>query len=175
VFEEKAMKDWRISTFNGVLLASYFIPSWTLAALKITVSPVRGFYDRANIATAMYASDHLPLSSLQMVRFAWLVALSKFVVAVFFLLFLILTVRDALTRKGGAEEALGFALALGAAISLLGLIAASVVHEPDALRLHATELLLLLGAAILLLVEDANHKAAQKHQASLGDYFVSHS
>jgi hypothetical protein len=169
------MKDWRIGTINGVLLACYFIPSWTLAALKITVSPVQGFYDRANIATAMYASDYLPLSSLQMIRFAWLVALSKFVVAAFFLVFLILTVREALMRKGGAEEALGFALALGAAISLFGLIAASIVHEPDALRLHATELLLLLGAGILLLVENAATQVKQSKTVLLGDYFVGHS
>jgi len=27
--------DWRISTVNGVLLAAYFIPSWTISALKI--------------------------------------------------------------------------------------------------------------------------------------------
>jgi len=148
------MKDWRISTFNGILLAAYFIPSWTLAALKIAVSPVRGFYDRPNIALAMFSSDHLFLTPTGMIRLSWLLALSKVVVAAFFLAFLLLIVRDALTRRGGTSEALGFALGLGGIISFASLMAASYVHEMDATRLHATEFLLLAGGAILLLVED---------------------
>jgi hypothetical protein len=163
------MKDWRITIFNGVLLACYFIPSWTLAALKIAVSPVQGFYDRANIAGALYASDHLSLSGLQMIRFAWLVALSKFIVAAFFLVFLVLAVRDALTHKRGADEALGFALGLGGILSFVSLMAAAYVHETAALRLHATEFLLLSGAAILLLVEDAVRQAASYRSVPLGE------
>ncbi len=26
--------DWRISTFNGALLAAYFVPTWTIVALQ---------------------------------------------------------------------------------------------------------------------------------------------
>ena len=26
--------NWRISSFNGVLLAAYFIPTWTIIALQ---------------------------------------------------------------------------------------------------------------------------------------------
>lgn len=149
------MTDRRISTFNGVLLAAYFIPCWTLAALKICASPVSGFFDRANIAIAMFSSDQLFLSHAAMIRLAWLLALSKVVVAAFFLLFLLVVLRDALTRKGGTGEALGFALGLGGIISFTSLLAASYVHEADAVRLHATEFLMLAGGAIMLLVEDA--------------------
>jgi hypothetical protein len=148
------LSGWRISFFNGILLSAYFIPNWTIAALKIAVSPIQGLYDRANISVAMYASDYLPLTATQMIRFAWLVALGKLVVAAFFLLFLVMMIRDAMAQKGGVEETLGYALTLGAIISMLSLIAASIVHEPDALRLHATEALMFLGGLILLLVED---------------------
>ena len=27
--------NWRISTFNGALLAAYFIPAWTIIAFSI--------------------------------------------------------------------------------------------------------------------------------------------
>lgn len=146
-------RDWRISTFNGTLLACYFIPSWTISAMKIWISPIRGFYDRTNIAAAMYVSDYLSLPAMGTIRLAWLLALGKVTVAAFFLVFLLLVVRAALRNKGGADEALAFALGLGAFISMASLIAASKVGELAALRLHASESLLLIGAAILLIID----------------------
>jgi len=158
-------KDWRISTFNGVLLASYFIPSWTISAMKIWVSPIRGFYDRTNIATAFYVSDFMTLTSMGTIRVAWLLALSKVIVAAFFLVFLVLAVRAAIRNKGGADEALAFALGLGAFISMASLIAASKVGEMAALRLHASEALLLIGAAILLII-DTDPAAERKSETA---------
>lgn len=146
-------KDWRISTFNGTLLACYFVPSWTISALKIWISPIRGFYDRTNIAAAMYVSDYLSLPAMGTIRLAWLLALGKVTVAAFFLVFLLLVIRAAIRNKGGADEALAFALGLGAFISMASLIAASKVGELGALRLHASESLLLIGAAILLIID----------------------
>ena len=35
-------KNWRISSFNGALLAAYFIPAWTIVAFRIMVSPIHG-------------------------------------------------------------------------------------------------------------------------------------
>lgn len=145
--------DWRISTFNGVLLASYFIPSWTISAIKIWISPIRGFYDRTNIAAAMYVSDYMTLPAMGTIRVAWLLALSKVIVAAFFFVFLLLVIRAAIRNKGGADEALAFALGLGSFISMASLIAASKVGELAALRLHASESLLLIGAAILLIID----------------------
>lgn len=158
-------KDWRISTFNGVLLASYFIPSWTISAMKIWVSPIRGFYDRTNIATAFYVSDFMTLTSMGTIRVAWLLALSKVIVAAFFLVFLLLVVRAAIRNKGGADEALAFALGLGAFISMASLIAASKVGEMAALRLHASEALLMIGAAILLII-DTDPAAERKSETA---------
>ena len=160
-------RDWRISTVNGALLACYFVPSWTISALKIWISPIRGFYDRTNIAAAFYVSDFLSLSAMNTIRVAWLLALGKIVVAAFFLVFLLLLVRAAIRNKGGADEALAFALGLGAFISMASLIAASKVGEIAALRLHASESLLLIGAAILLTIEtDPKVMPSRDKQAS---------
>lgn len=146
-------KDWRISTFNGVLLACYFVPSWTISAMKIWISPIRGFYDRTNIAAALYVSDFMILPAMGTIRLAWLLALSKLIVAAFFFVFLLLVIRAAIRNKGGADEALAFALGLGAFISMAGLIAASKVGELAALQLHASEALLLIGGAIVLIID----------------------
>jgi hypothetical protein len=145
--------DWRLSTFNGALVASYFIPSWTGAALKIWSAPVRGLYDRVNVAPALLVSDYLDLSGIQMVRFAWLLALSKVTVVAFFAIFLFLIVRVSARRSGICDEALAFALLFGAVISMASLLAARQVGEFSALRLHASETLMFVSAAILLIVD----------------------
>ncbi len=146
-------RSWQISSFNGALLAAYFIPTWTMVAFRIVVAPVHGLYERPNIAVALFVSDHLQLAAMSTLRAAWLLALGKLVVAAFFAMFLGLLCLPQVRRSGGQYEALGLALGMGGAISFASMIMASQVGETAALRLHATELLMLLGAAIVLLIE----------------------
>jgi hypothetical protein len=145
--------NWRISSFNGALLAAYFIPTWTIVAFRIMVAPVHGLYERPNIAVGLFISDHLQLTGITAVRIAWLLALGKLTVVAFFALFLALIVRAAIRKGGAVDEPLAIALAIGSAISFASMLMASQVGETQALRLHATELLMLLGTAIVLLVE----------------------
>jgi hypothetical protein len=144
---------WRISTFNGALLAAYFIPTWTIVACRIVISPIHGFYERPNISVALFMSDHLQMAALTMVRFAWLLALGKLTVVACFAIFIAFITRAAIRKAGGCDEALAMALTIGSIISFASMLMASQVGETAALRLHATELMLLLGTAIVLLVE----------------------
>jgi hypothetical protein len=145
--------NWRISSFNGALLAAYFIPTWTIIALRIMTSPVHGLYEQPNVSVALFISDHLQLAAATTVRLAWLLALGRLTVVAFFAVFLILVTRPSIRKAGGCDEALALALAIGSVISLGSMVMASQVGETGALRLHATELLMLLGTAIVLLVE----------------------
>jgi hypothetical protein len=145
--------NWRISSFNGALLAAYFIPTWTIVAFRIMISPIHGLYERPNISVALFISDHLQLAAIGTVRAAWLLALGKLTVVAFFAIFLVLITRATIRKTGGCDEALGIALAIGSVISLASMAMASAVGEPQALRLHATELLLLLGTAVVLVFE----------------------
>ena len=145
--------NWRISSFNGALLACYFIPTWIDVAYRIVVSPVHGFYERPNIAVALFVSDHLQLAGMTTVRLAWLLALSKLTAAAFFVAFLFLLTRASSRNSGAAGEALAMALAIGSVISFASMIMASSVGETAALKLHATELLMLLGTVIVMLFE----------------------
>jgi hypothetical protein len=145
--------NWRISSFNGALLAAYFIPTWAIVAFKIMISPVHGLYERPNIAVGLFISDHLQLAATSTIRAAWLLALGKLTVVAFFAVFVFLLTRASIRKAGGCDEALAMALAIGSVISFASMVMASAVGETAALRLHATELLMLLGTAIVLLVE----------------------
>jgi hypothetical protein len=151
--------NWRISSFNGALLAAYFIPSWTMVAFRIMVSPIHGLYERPNISVGLFISDHMQLAAITTVRVAWLLALGKLTVVAFFALFLLFIARASIRKTGGCDEALAMALVIGSLISFASMVMASQVGEMQALRLHATELLMLLGTAIVLLVE----RPAQPH------------
>jgi hypothetical protein len=148
-----ATNSWRISTVNGALLALYFIPAWTLVSFRIMVSPVHGLYDLPNVAVALFLSDHLHFAAMNTVRFAWLLALGKMTVVAFFGVFLVMTTRASIRKTGGCDEALAMALGIGCLITFGSMLMASQTGEVASLRLHATELLLLLGNAVLMAVE----------------------
>jgi hypothetical protein len=145
--------NWRISSFNGALLAAYFIPTWTIIAFRIMVSPIHGFYERPNISIALFVSDYLQLAATGTVRAAWLLALGRLTVAAFFAIFVALISRPSVRKAGGCDEALAIALLIGSLISFALMVMAAHFGEAAALRLHATELLLLLGTAIVLTLE----------------------
>src|SRR5215475_5614129 len=108
--------NWRISSFNGALLATYFIPTWAIHSYGIMVSPIHSFYERPNVSVAFFASDYLQFAATGMVRTAWLLALARLIVATFFAIFLVLLARPSVRRAGGCNEALGIALGLGSLI-----------------------------------------------------------
>jgi hypothetical protein len=143
----------RISSFSGALLAAYFIPTWTIIAFNMMVSPIHAFFDRPNVSVAFFISDHLHLAAGGMIRAAWLLALGRLTVVLFFTVFLVLLSRPAIRRAGGANEALGMALGIGSVISFTAMLMASQVGEVAARQMHATELLMMLGTVIVLLVE----------------------
>ncbi|MDB5502340.1 MAG: hypothetical protein JWR89_2242 [Tardiphaga sp.] len=147
------IQNWRISNFNGALLACYFIPAWTIAAFKIMISPLQGVYERPNVSLVLFLSDYLHLATMSTVRYAWLMALGKLTVVAFFAVFLVFTTRASIRRTGGCDEALAMALAIGSLISFASMIMASKVGQTAALHLHVTELLLLLGTAVLMAIE----------------------
>jgi hypothetical protein len=146
-------KNWRISSFNGVLLAAYFIPTWAIIAFGIMISPVHGLYDRPSISVALFVSDHLQMTSMATVRVAWLLALARLTVVGFFAIFVFFAARASIRKTDGCDEVLAIALAIGSVLSFASMWMASQTGETAALRLHATELLMLLGTAIVLVFE----------------------
>jgi hypothetical protein len=144
---------WRISSFSGVLLAAYFIPTWIVIAFNIMVSPVHSLFDRPSVGVALFISDHLHLTAGNTVRAAWLLALGRLVVVAFFAIFTVLAFSPKIRKFGGCDEALSIALGIGCLISFVSMLLASMAGEGEALRLHASELLVMLGTVIVLALE----------------------
>jgi hypothetical protein len=153
---------WRISTLSGALLAAYFIPVWAIVAFRIMVSPIHGLFEQPSVSVALFVSDDLQLAALATVRVAWLLALGRLTVVAFFAIFLVSATRASIRRSGASNEALGIAIAVGGIISFASMLMASQVGEAAALRLHATELLMLLGTGIVMLCERPENSAAER-------------
>jgi hypothetical protein len=147
------MSNWRIGSINGALLAAYFIPIWGVIAYNIMFAPVHALYEQPNISAALFVSDHLNVAGTNLVRVAWLLALGRFAVIAFFAVFLALLCWPSTRKSGACDEALGVALGIGSLISFACMVMASQVGEAGALRLHATELLMMLGTAIVLVFD----------------------
>jgi hypothetical protein len=88
-----------------------------------------------------------------LVRVAWLLALGRFAAIAFLAVFLALLCWPSTRKNGACDEALGVALGIGSLISFACMLMASQVGETGALRLHATELLMMLGTAIVLVFD----------------------
>ena len=161
-------QGWRITTVNGLLLALYFVPAWTIAAFKIVMFPIRGIYERANVGPALFVNDTFQLSMLGTVRFAWLLVLAKFVVVAYFLLFAVLTLRPGGGRRAAGDEALALALLFGGIVSVASMLAASSVGEAAAVRLHATESLMLLGGFALLAINSQSYGVRRRDEVPAG-------
>ncbi len=86
------------------LLAAYFIPTWTIVAFKIMISPIHGFYEQPNISVALFVSDHLQLAAMATVRVAWLLALGKLTVVAFFAIFLVFSPAPRSARPAAATK-----------------------------------------------------------------------
>jgi len=74
-------------------------------------------------------------------------------VVAFLAVFLVFITRASIRKAGGCNEALGMALAIGSVMSFAGVVMASQAGETAALRLHAAELLMMLGTVIVMLIE----------------------
>ncbi|TKW79508.1 MAG: hypothetical protein DI543_04825 [Bradyrhizobium icense] len=161
------MSNWRIGSINGALLAAYFIPVWGMIGYDIMFAPVHALYDQANVSAALFVSDHLQIAGMNLVRTAWLLALLRFAALAFFAVFLVMLCWPSTRKNGGCDEALGMALFIGSLISFACMIMASQVGETGALRLHATELMLMLGAAVVLVFDRPAERPLPTSDAAL--------
>lgn len=161
------MSNWRIGSINGAVLAAYFIPVWGMVGYNIMFAPVHALYEQPNIAAALFVSDHLHVAGLNLVRLAWLLALSRFAVIAFLVVFLVLLCWPSTRKSGACDEALGIAIGIGSLLSFACMLMASQVGESGALRLHASELLLMLGTAVVLVFDGPAKKAEESVAVSL--------
>lgn len=148
-----ASTSWRVATGNAMLLALYLVPAWAYAVWKVWAAPVHGLFATANLGPAIFAANYLQLEPVNLVRFALLVALLKFTVVVFFIAFVVFSLSSRDDEREEGRELLHVALALASTVSFVSTLLAWRFGEAEALRLHATETLMILSAAIVVIVD----------------------
>ena len=143
---------------------------WLVPASFVAMMAAAGFAGMAGVhlplAEAGIVLSIIVLSAVVALRLTMPVAAAMALVA-FFAIFVALLFRPSIRKAGGCDEALAIALGAGSLISFACMLMASKVGETAAMRLHATELLLLLGTAIVLLVERPATKLVEAGDLSL--------
>ena len=77
-----------------------------------------------------------------------------------------LTLRGKDRNRADGDEALVLALMLGAIVSVGSMLAASSVGEGEALRLHATEALMLLGGFVVFAIDSQSYGVTRGDEAA---------
>lgn len=138
---------------NFALVSAYFVPAWGHDALRALTSPYNGFEDRVHAAAASFFRELLDLGLDGLIRTSGLLAGLKMVIAAAFAAYLIEFARALATRREPNRETVDVVLMLALAGSFLWMLPALSLGDPVFVRLPATQFMLLVGAAIVIMIE----------------------
>jgi hypothetical protein len=138
---------------NFALVSAYFVPAWGHDALRVLTSPYNGFEDRAHAVAAIYFRDAFDLGLAGLIRTSELLAGLKMVIAAAFLAYLIEFARALVMRREPNRETVDVVLLLALAAALIWILPTLALGDPVLIRLQATQFLLLVGAAIVIVIE----------------------
>jgi hypothetical protein len=155
----------RLGQVNFALVSAYFVPVWGHDALRVLTSPYNGFDDRAHAVAAIYVRDAFDLGLAGLIRTSEMLAGLKLVIAAAFLAYLIEFARALAMRREPNRETVDVVLLLALAAALIWILPTLTLGDPALVRLQATQFLLLLGAAIVIVVERHIEHSAQARAA----------
>jgi hypothetical protein len=143
----------RLGSVNAALLAIYFVPVWGRDALRVLTSPFFGFEDRTHAAAISYFRAVFDLGIDGLMLVSGFLATLKLVIAAGFVAYLIEFARALVMRREPNQETLDIVLLLALGAIMLWAWPGFVLGDASVTRLHATQFLLLSGAAIVILAE----------------------
>jgi hypothetical protein len=151
---------------NFALVSAYFVPAWGHDALRVLTSPYNGFEDRAHAAVAVYFRDVFDLGLAGLIRTSEMLAGFKMVIAAAFAAYLIEFARSLAMRREPNRETVDVVLGLALATSLIWILPTLKLGDPGLIRLQATQFLLLVGAAVVIVIERHIEQALQTRVAA---------
>jgi hypothetical protein len=143
----------RLGAVNAALVALYFAPVWGADALRALTSPFYGFEDRVHAVALGYFRALFDLHLGGLLQLSNVLAGTKFVIAIGFLAYLIDFARALAVGRDVNRETLDTVLVVSAIAMMFWAGPALSTAEPDLVRMHATQFLLLSGAMIVILIE----------------------
>jgi hypothetical protein len=150
---------------NFALVSAYFVPAWGHDALRVLTSPYNGFEDRAHAVAAIYFRDLFDLGLAGLIRTSEMLAALKMVITAAFLAYLIEFARALAMRRQPNRETVDVVLVLALVAASLWILPTLMLGDPALIRLQATQFLLLVGAAIVIMTERQIEQAAQARAA----------
>jgi hypothetical protein len=138
---------------NFALVSAYFVPAWGHDALRVLTSPYNGFEDRAHAVAAVYFREVFDLGLTGLIRTSGMLAGLKLVIAAAFLAYLIEFVRALVMRREPNRETVDVVLLLALATAMIWILPTLMLGDSALIRLQATQFLLLVGAAIVIMLE----------------------
>jgi hypothetical protein len=151
---------------NFALVSAYFVPAWGHDALRALTSPYNGFEDRAHAVVAVYFRDVFDLGLTGLIRTSEMLAGLKMVIAAAFVAYLIEFARSLVMRREPNRETVDVVLLLALATSMLWTLPTLKMGDPALIRLQATQFLLLVGAAVVIMIERHLAEAVQSRSTS---------
>jgi|HubBroStandDraft_6_1064221.scaffolds.fasta_scaffold1025943_1 hypothetical protein len=156
----------RLGLVNFALVSAYFVPVWGHEALRVLTSPFNGFEDRAHAVAAVYYRDLFDFGLAGLIRTSELLAGIKMVIAAAFLAYLIEFARAVVTRREPNRETVDVVLLLALTGAVIWMLPTLKLGDPDLVRLQATQFLLLIGAAVVIMIDRHIGEGAQKRAAA---------
>lgn len=150
-----------LGSVNLALVSLYFFPLWGRAAYQALIWPYGALHDPAQAAAAFYLCQLFGLGPGSLMTIAHVLAGIKLVVALAFACYLIEFMRSLVIRRQADRDTIDVVLILAGVGIVLSAFSALVLGDAAAIRLAATQTLLLAGAITIIVVE--RHLAVEPH------------
>ena len=153
----------RLGPANLALVSIYFVRAWGHDAWRALTSPYSGFEDGAQAAAAVYVRELFDFGLAGLMRTSDVLAGLKMVVAAAFTAYLIEFARALATQREPDRETIDVVLLLALATIMLWIVPTLALGDANLVRLEATQFLLLIGAAIVIMIERQFERPLEAH------------
>jgi hypothetical protein len=143
----------RLGAANLAVNSFYFAPVWGADAVRTLTSRYSGFDDRVHAAVANYFRQVFDLGLDGLVRTSNVLAGIKLVIAAGFVAYLIEFARSLVMRRDVDRGTHDVVLTLAVAATAIWAVPALALDDAGLIRLHATQVLLIAGAIVVIIVE----------------------
>ncbi len=147
------MRSKSLGAANLALVSLYLAPLWGADALRALLSPFNGLNDRVHVATLTYAREFFGFGFQGLIGTVNVLAGLKLVIAAGLIAYLIEFVRAMVVGRELDRATLNVGLVLSLGATAIWAVPALALGDAGLTRIYASQLLLIAGALIVILVE----------------------
>lgn len=155
----------KLGSVNLALLSIYFVPAWGRDAVRALISPYHGLEDRMHAAAAAYFRQLFDLGPHGLALTSHVLAGIKLVIAAGFVAYAIEFARSLVIKRDVDRETQEVVIIFAVIGIIIGALPALALGAGDLIRLYATQMLMLAGAVIVIVVERQIEKAPEHSRA----------